>query len=113
MARPDDAPRSPLDIRRFAARVRAESVAQSWRRGHRNVTRLADAYGVTRDTVYSDLRGQGVDPADRDAPVEETPVEEPPGCPLCGAAVAEDGLHDHVSGHGHDALVSWIVERVS
>ena len=40
-------------------------MAGAWSAGTRNVRELARLAGVTRDTIYSDLRRRGIDPADR------------------------------------------------
>ena len=62
---------SPLDARRAIADKRARDIAAAWRRGDRNIRSLATRHGISRETVYADLRAQGIDPTDRTAPVEE------------------------------------------
>jgi AcrR family transcriptional regulator len=49
--------------------LRPRVTGQAWRHGERNVARLAKALGVSRDTVYADLRDQHIDYRDRNAPV--------------------------------------------
>ena len=41
--------------------LRPRLIAGAWRHGERNVAKLAKASGVSRDTVYADLRDQGID----------------------------------------------------
>lgn len=41
-------------------------MAAAWKAGARSVAELARAAGVSRDTVYSDLRGRGIDYFNRD-----------------------------------------------
>lgn len=48
---------------------RAELMAVAWHCGERNVAGLARTADVSRETVYSDLRSQGIDPTDRKTPV--------------------------------------------
>jgi hypothetical protein len=61
-------------LRRLAARSdrfpqeRARLLASAWTFGERNVAALARAADVTRQTVYDDLRAQGIDPRGRDEP---------------------------------------------
>jgi DNA-binding phage protein len=40
-------------------------MAGAWNAGARSIAELARAAGVSRDTVYSDLRGQGIDYSNR------------------------------------------------
>ena len=47
---------------------RADLIAIAWRCGMRNVRALARFAGVSRDTVYADLRDRDIDPGDRDRP---------------------------------------------
>jgi len=49
--------------------LRPRVVGRAWRNGERNVARLAKTLGVSRDTVYADLRDQHIDYRDRKAPV--------------------------------------------
>jgi AcrR family transcriptional regulator len=49
--------------------LRPRVTGRAWRHGERNVARLAKALGVSRDTVYADLRDQHIDYRDRKAPV--------------------------------------------
>lgn len=49
--------------------LRPRMTGRAWRHGERNVARLAKALGVSRDTVYADLREQHIDYRDRKAPV--------------------------------------------
>ncbi|TMZ71231.1 hypothetical protein EMG21_27595 [Klebsiella pneumoniae] len=44
---------------------RAELMAAAWRAGERTIALLARHAAVSRDTVYADLRSQGIDPTDR------------------------------------------------
>ncbi|MEU3356135.1 hypothetical protein [Streptomyces sp. NPDC037389] len=44
---------------------RAELVGAAWRAGETNVSRLAEAAGTSRPTVYADLRDQDIDPDER------------------------------------------------
>jgi hypothetical protein len=53
--------------------ARPNLVAAAWRAGERNVAELARAAGVSRDTIYADLAGQGIDYRDRQQPQAVTP----------------------------------------
>jgi hypothetical protein len=53
--------------------ARPELVVAAWRVGARNVAELARAAGVSRDTIYADLAGQGIDYRDRQQPQAVTP----------------------------------------
>lgn len=46
---------------------RAALIAAAWRAGEVRVAALAEAAGVTRQTAYTDLRTEGIDPDDRGA----------------------------------------------
>jgi len=50
------------------AAERRQWVAIAWRGGDRNINALADAADVSRNTIYADLKAQGLD---RSTPVEE------------------------------------------
>lgn len=45
----------------WAAVPRSSYVAAAWRAGERNVSELARLAGVGRDTIYADLRDEGID----------------------------------------------------
>lgn len=49
------------------ATARQRLIAAAWRAGVHNVAQLARAAGVTRDTVYADLRRENIDPKERSA----------------------------------------------
>jgi hypothetical protein len=53
--------------------ARPNLVAAAWRAGARNVAELARAADVSRDTIYADLAGQGIDYRDRRQPQAVTP----------------------------------------
>ena len=59
--------------RKVTEGLRPQVLVGAWRRGERNVAKLAKALGVSRDTVYADLREQGIDYRDRKSPVEDDP----------------------------------------
>jgi hypothetical protein len=63
---------------------RAQSFTTAWRHGARNIRELAALADVSRDTVYSDLQGAGIDPTDR-----TRPVTSPRYVPLQHATVAD------------------------
>jgi hypothetical protein len=48
--------------------MRGRLIAGAWRHGERNVAKIAKAIGVSRDTVYADLREHDIDYRDRRAP---------------------------------------------
>lgn len=54
---------------------RADLMAAAWWSGTRNVSALAAAADVTRDTAYADLRSRGINPADR---IERAAPPPPP-----------------------------------
>jgi hypothetical protein len=47
---------------------RAYLLAAAWHAGERNVRELARIAGVSRDTVYADLKSRDIDPTDRSSP---------------------------------------------
>lgn len=49
---------------------RAALLATAWRAGERNVRELARIADVSRQTVYDDLRGQGIDPTNRTSAID-------------------------------------------
>ena len=49
---------------------RADLLAAAWWAGNHNVTELARAAEISRDTVYSDLRSRGIDPMARHLPAD-------------------------------------------
>jgi hypothetical protein len=53
------------DRREHLADERADLVAAAWRRGSRNVAELARLARVSRDTIYSDLKGRDIDTSSR------------------------------------------------
>ncbi|HEY3514610.1 MAG TPA: hypothetical protein VGL36_35850 [Kribbella sp.] len=52
---------------------RAELVAAAWRCGETNVSTLAEAARVTRQTVYTDLEACGIDPHDERGSAQKPP----------------------------------------
>lgn len=67
-----------------ASGERATLLATAWCAGGRNIRELSRMAGVSRQTVYTDLRSQGVDPTD-----ETAPVRIPQYAPLDGDEVRE------------------------
>ncbi|RZU46582.1 hypothetical protein EV385_6657 [Krasilnikovia cinnamomea] len=58
------------DLREWAqnqAQARQRLIAAAWRAGVRNVAELSRTAGVSRDTVYEDLRRESIDPTKRSA----------------------------------------------
>ncbi|MFJ3679842.1 hypothetical protein ACIPPN_30045 [Streptomyces diastaticus] len=53
---------------------RAALIAAAWRAGETRVAALAEAAGVTRQTVYTDLRAEGIDPDDREDTMSISPL---------------------------------------
>ncbi len=49
-----------------AAEERSRLIAEAWTAGTRSVTLLAETAGVSRGTVYSDLRASGINPSNKD-----------------------------------------------
>lgn len=63
-------------LRAWAAPMRrAGLIADAWDAGETNVSVLAEAAGVSRPTVYGDLRSRGIEPDNR--PTEETDMISP------------------------------------
>ncbi|MFD6243366.1 hypothetical protein ACFWFV_28370 [Streptomyces diastaticus] len=54
---------------------RAALIAAAWRAGETRVAALAEAAGVTRQTVYTDLRAEGIDPDDREDTMTISPLD--------------------------------------
>jgi transcriptional regulator of acetoin/glycerol metabolism len=55
---------------------RAAAIATAWLAGETNVAKLAREAGVSRDTVYADLRSQGIEPTVRSGVVPTESTEE-------------------------------------
>ena len=53
--------------------IRPRLVADAWRAGVRNISGIARAAGVSRDTVYADLTAEGIDYRDRTAAAAPDP----------------------------------------
>jgi hypothetical protein len=77
-------------LRRWATRRdrlpadRARLLAAAWHAGERTIRELARVADVSRDTVYADLKAEGVDPTDRAGP-----PQRPRYAPLRHAEVSE------------------------
>lgn len=56
---------------------RGDLIATAWRLGERNVRVLAKAVGVTRQTVYDDLRARDIDPRQSRVDVADVPRYAP------------------------------------
>ncbi|CAM5373348.1 putative protein OS=Streptomyces fumanus OX=67302 GN=GCM10018772_70650 PE=4 SV=1 [Streptomyces fumanus] len=67
---------------------RADLMAAAWWAGTRTIAGLAAAAGVSRDTVYEDLRARGIEPTDKEA----APAPTPQYTPLAADAVHELAL---------------------
>lgn len=86
--------------------LRPRVVGRAWRNGERNVARLAKTLGISRDTVYADLRDQHIDYRDRKAPVRPDPsppeyeyVNDQAVNALVAANVVPIGLRAMAEGH--------------
>jgi hypothetical protein len=67
---PDPRAAALADLREWAenqATARQRLIAAAWRAGVRNVAELSRTAGVSRDTVYDDLRRENIDPTKRSA----------------------------------------------
>jgi transcriptional regulator of acetoin/glycerol metabolism len=67
---PDPRAAALADLREWAenqATARQRLIAAAWRAGVRNVAELSRTAGVSRDTVYEDLRRENIDPTKRSA----------------------------------------------
>ncbi|MFE2314194.1 hypothetical protein ACFXC8_13525 [Streptomyces sp. NPDC059441] len=56
---------------------RSDLMAAAWWAGTRSIAGLAAAAGVSRDTVYEDLRTRGIEPTDKEAAPEPAPQHAP------------------------------------
>jgi hypothetical protein len=95
---------------------RASLLAAAWRTGARNIRELARLSDVSRNTVYTDLQSQGIDPAGRDS----APVLPPRYEPLRHEDVHE--LAEVMAGRlrnsmlaedpGHLATAAWMAAKL-
>lgn len=88
--------------------IRPRLIAAAWRAGERNIRALAQAAAVSRDTVYSDLRQEGIDYRDRSGgatPAPDTTVTtHPAGSYLIQVVISTYGIL-HRTPPDEDALV--------
>lgn len=87
--------------------IRPRLIAAAWRAGVRNISSIARAAGVSRDTIYSDLAVEGIDYRDRTAAPPDphpTVTTHPAGSYLIQVVISTYGIL-HRTPPDEDALV--------